>query len=144
MQFQIVREISSGRKRIDGRMVDTVQAAVRFTDGDATRHLVQQPNGSLTGWNSDSARRERAGILVSHAAHQAAVATIAARVQKLTDALGELKNKRGREATQDRKILREALKVAQAVAAVASSDAERAAEIAGKVDETHPEIVQFV
>jgi len=143
MQFQIVREISSGRKRIDGRMVDTVQAAVRFTDGDATRHLVQQPNGSLTGWNSDSARRERAGILESHAAHQAAVKAVEARIQKLTDELGELKDKRGAEATADRERLKEALKAAKAVAATTASDAERGAEAAGKVDETHPEIVEF-
>ncbi|MBI2674567.1 MAG: hypothetical protein HYX22_02420 [Candidatus Yanofskybacteria bacterium] len=92
----------------------------------------------------DSVRRERAGILESHAAHQAAVKAVTARVQKLTDALGELKNKRGREATQDRKILREALKAAKAVATVAAADLDHIAAIAERVDDTHPEIVAFV
>ena len=142
MTFQIIRFGPVVRRRVDGRLVDTSQTIVRFPDGDATRHLHLQGD-RWTGWNSDRARRERAGILESHAAHQAAVKAVEARIQKLTDELGELKDKRGAEATADRERLKEALKAAKAVAATTASDAERGAEAAGKVDETHPEIVEF-
>ena len=142
MTFQIVREISSGQKHVNGRMVDTMQATVRFSDGDTTRHLIRQPVG-WTGWNSDRARRERAGILESHTAHQERVQAVTASIAKFTDALGELKNKRGAEATAERKLLRAALKTAKAVASVAGADLARVAEVSGRVDETHPEKVEF-
>ena len=141
--FEIDRLGPVVRRRVEGRLVDTSQSTVRFPDGDTTRHL-QRQDGNWTGWNSDSARRERAGILESHAAHQATAIAAQTRVQKLTDALGELKGKRGAEHTAERKMLREALKSAKAAATVAAGDLATVAEYAGRVDETHPEKVEFV
>jgi len=153
MAFHIVREISSGRKRIDGRMVDTVQAIVDFgmaSPGLTTRHLehhsVFDDKGKVTGhqwtgWNSDRMLRIREGILQSHTAHKAVVQTAETRVSDLTEELAILKAKRG--VTEKRKTLREALKAAKTTLAVVKGDLEKVAAVAKKVDETHPDIVTF-
>ena len=156
MAFHIVREISSGQKRIEGRMVDTIQAIVDFgmaSPGLTTRHLERHPvfddKGKITGhqwtgWNSDQARRERAEILKARQDYDEAVADGESLVGKLETELTGLKGKRGVDATAERKRLKTLLKGNEAALAVIKSGRDRATAIAGKVDETHPEIVAFV
>lgn len=152
MTFQIVREISAGQKRVNGRKVDTIQAIVRFPDGDATRHIEHHPiiddKGKVvgwhwTGWNSDRVLREREGILATHDNHKALVSTSQERVSKIGGEIAELKNKRG--VTEKRKALRADLKAAKAAFAVASSDLARVKVYADAIehDGAFPEIVAF-
>ncbi|OGN03229.1 MAG: hypothetical protein A2651_02370 [Candidatus Yanofskybacteria bacterium RIFCSPHIGHO2_01_FULL_42_12] len=141
-RFQIVRQISGERKQIDGRLVDTLMAIVRFPDSDTTRHL-QRHDGRWTGWNSDRARRERAGILETRQNYDEAVADGESLVSKLEAKLADLKGKRGTKATAERKRLRELIKGNKATLAVLKTGQAHAVAIADKVDETHPEIVEF-
>ncbi len=142
--FQIVREISSGRAVFDGKMVRTTMAIVRFPDGDTTRHLVMNGGGVLTSWNSDNARRERAEILEARQRYDEAVKDGESLNGKLETELAGLKGKRGVNATADRKRLKTLLESNKAALAVLKTGQARAIAVAGKVDETHPEIVEFV
>lgn len=143
MTFQIVRIISKGARVVNGRKVDTIQAIVRFPDGDTTRHLIQQPNGSWTGWNSDRTLRERQRILDSYKAHEATLMAAETRVGDTENTLTGLKGKRGAEATANRKRLRETAKVAEATLTTANADLAKIKTIADQVERTHPKIVKF-
>ena len=97
------------------------------------------------GKKETRAHKHRRGILESHVAHQAAVKATELRPADLQAINGlKVKGQRGAEATAERKQIREALKTAKAALAVAKSVAKRSASIAVKVDDTHPEIVEFV
>ncbi|MEK7138869.1 MAG: hypothetical protein AAB799_01680, partial [Patescibacteria group bacterium] len=144
--FPIVRQISGGSKRVDNRMVDTLQAIVRFPDGDTTRHLyfrLEQGGGTdvWTGWNSDGARRTRQAILDTFVNHESSAKTAVARVGDLEKKVAEMKGKKG--VTDERKALKTSLKSAQAAATTATSDLAGVKSIVDKINETHPEIVEF-
>lgn len=147
--FQIVqfvpmfKKVGNERIELDPNRLGQGQAVVRFLDGDTTRHL-QRHDGRWTGWNSDRARRERAEILESHAFYQVEATEAESRLADLQAKLDDLKGKRGLDVKVERNYLREvAIKTAKAMLIVAKHDLDRAAMIAGRVDETHPEIVEF-
>jgi hypothetical protein len=143
--FFIVRKISTGSKLVNGYM--TMQATVNFGTDEApeiaTRHL-QSKDGHWTGWNSDGAIRARAEIIKSRATHQTAAKVAELRLGDIQTKLDGLKGKRSLEATAERKNLHEAIKTAKVTVFVTQGNLEKIAEIAERVDETHPEIVQFL
>src|SRR3989344_2163499 len=129
MEFFIVREISRGQKRVNGRMVETMEAVVNFGTEEvpdmATRHLKKKPGSEFwTGYNSDRARIARAEI-VRQASHSEAVAKRSElRVAELQEAkVDSLNGKLG--VREERERLRQALKTAEAVFADAKEGFEK-------------------
>ena len=147
MLFFLVREVSRGQKRVNGRVVDTMQAVVNFgTDVPelATRHLIfgERTGYRWTGRNSDETIRAREKIIRQASYSKADADRSEARVADLQDKFDGLKGKRG--VLEERQRLQVTLKSAEAVASIAKRSLERSSEIAGRVDETHPEFIQFV
>ena len=145
VQFtQMFKIVGDERIELDPKRLGHGQAIVRFPDGDTTRHLVMN-GGVWTGWNSDRVRRQRAGILETHAAHKTTAEATETRVSRIGSEIAELKGKRGAEASTEHKRLKEALKTAKATLAVANSNLAKVKALADVIehDGAYPDLVQF-
>jgi len=144
--FSIVRKISSGEKRVAGKKVLTLEAIVNFGSEEepelATRHLQSAGGGPWKGRNSDRTRRERATILKSHVANQDIVRAAEMRLIAFQTKFDGVKGKRG--VVEERKKLLEVIKIAKVDSIASKTNLERVAEIVDRIDETHPEFVQFL